>query len=216
MSLNIVLFDDLKENRDTALAAIEVALGGKGAVKAFAPGVGGEKEGTTEDRIQADLETEPNVPVDLIVADRDLSSFAPLYTGLSESTVRTVADMVGVPECGYARGERADDEEYIKRGERREACIRLSRKSGDGEFAKQVVAIGNGFQQIVKSLAELKEPAVRKSPGRLLANVLSKPEYAEKISLFASGDQNRLDSLAGVRGTKDPRARNRRLACVLG
>jgi hypothetical protein len=50
----------------------------------------------------------------------------------------------------------------------------------------------------------------------MLATVLGKPEYAEKISLFASGDQNRLGALAAVRGSKDVNERNRRLACVLG
>lgn len=124
--------------------------------------------------------------------------------------------MVGVPECGYARGERADDDEYIKRGEQRESCIRLSRKSGDDIFAKQVVAVGNGFAEITKKLSEITQPSERKSPGLMLASVLGKPEYAEKISLFASGDQNRLGALAGVRSTKNTGERNRRLACVLG
>jgi hypothetical protein len=171
---------------------------------------------TDSARLGLDLTVTPNAPIDLIVADRDLSSYAPDYTGLSESTVRRVADMVGVPECGYARGERADDDEYIKRGEQRESCIRLSRKPSDAAFAKHVVAVGNGFTEITKKLSEIMEPAARKSPGRMLASVLGKPEYAEKISLFASGDQGRLGALAAVRGSKDAGERNRRLACVLG
>jgi hypothetical protein len=124
--------------------------------------------------------------------------------------------MVGVAECGYARGERDDDDEYIKRGEQRESCIRVSRKQGDAEFAKKVVAVGNGFAEITKKLSDITQSVERKSPGRILANVLGKPEYAEKISLFASGDQNRLGALAAVRENKDRVDRNRRLACVLG
>jgi hypothetical protein len=216
MSLKIILFDDMQENSDAVLAALRSELAGNGSVLPFAAGAGGKKEGTFEERLELDLTIAPNAPIDLIVADRDLSSYAPDYTGLSESTVRRVADMVGVPECGYARGERADDNEYIKRGEQRESCIRLSRKPNDAAFAKQVVAVGNGFAEITKKLSEMMEPAARKSPGRMLASVLGKPEYAEKISLFASGDQGRLGALAAVRGSKDAGERNRRLACVLG
>jgi hypothetical protein len=216
MSLKIVLFDDMQENRDEVVSALRLELAGNGSVKPFTPGAGGKKNGTFEERLELDLTVEPNAPVDLIVADRDLSSYAPDYTGLSESTVRRVADMVGVPECGYARGERADDSEYIKRGEQRESCIRLSRKPNDAVFAKQVVAVGNGFVEITKKLSEITKPAERKSPGRMLANVLGKPEYAEKVSLYASGDQGRLGALAAVRDSKNANERNRRLACVLG
>lgn len=216
MSLKIILFDDMKENRDAVLSALLSELAGNGSVQAFVAGAGKKTDGTFEERLGLDLTAAPNAPVDLIVADRDLSSYSPDYTGLSESTVRRVADMVGVPECGYARGERADDSEYIKRGEQRESCIRLSRKPDDTTFAKQVVAVGNGFAEITKKLSEIKEPAARKSPGQLLANVLGKPEYAEKISLFASGDQGRLGALAAVRDSKDIGERNRLLACVLG
>ena len=216
MSLRILVFDDMQENRDAVLAALESELAGNGSVQQFAAGAGGKKEGTFEERLELDLAVAPNAPVDLIVADRDLSSYAPDYTGLSESTVRRTADMVGVPECGYARGERADDNEYIKRGEQRESCIRLSRKPSDGAFAKQAVAVGNGFVEITNKLAKITQSTTRKSPGRMLASVLGKPEYAEKISLFASGDQGRLGALAAVRDSKDADERNRRLACVLG
>ena len=216
MSLRIVLFDDMQENRDAVSAALRSELADNGTVQPFMAGAGGKREGTFEERLELDLTIAPNAPADLILADRDLSSYAPDYTGLSESTVRRVADMVGVPECGYARGERADDDEYIKRGEQREACIRLSRKPNDATLAKQVVAVGNGFVEITRKLSEITQPAARKSPGRMLANVLGKPEYAEKISLYASGDQGRLGALAAVRGSKDVGERNRRLACMLG
>ncbi len=216
MSLKIILFDDVPENRDAVQASLRSELADNGSVKLFIAGAGGQKEGTFEERLEKDLSVPPNAPIDLIVADRDLSSYAPDYTGLSESTVRRVADMIGLPECGYARGERADDDEYIKRGEQRESCIRLSRKPDDAAFSRQVVAVGIGFAQIKEKLSEITQAAERKSPGRMLANVLGKPEYAEKISLFASGDQNRLGALAAVRGNRDVVDRNRRLACVLG
>ncbi len=214
MSLKIILFDDTAEHRTAVLGALGTALGAKGSVKAFTPGPA--KDGVFEERLAEDLTAAPNAPIDLIVADRDLSAYTPEYRGLSESTVRRAADMIGVPECGYARGERDDDDEYVKRGEQRESCIRLSRKPDDATFAKRVAAVGQGFMEITAKLAEIKDPVVRKSPGRLLSEVLGKPQYAEKISLYASGDQNRLGALAIVRKVKDAGERNRRLACVLG
>lgn len=216
MSIHIIVLDDRQDNRDPVVAALRAALGNRGDVKEFAPSVGQLTEGVFEDRLCKDLSTAPNIPCNLIVADRDLSAYVPHYNGLSESTVRRAADMLGIPECGYARGERADDSEYIKRGEQRESCIRISRKPDDETFAKQVVAIGEGFQDITARLAQITDAPTRKSPGRILASVLNKPEYAEKISLFASGDQNRLGALAAVKKTTEKLERNRRLACMLG
>ncbi|HMG05547.1 MAG TPA: hypothetical protein VK581_08800 [Chthoniobacterales bacterium] len=185
-------------------------------MKAFNARGATSKSQTFEDMLAADLREEPNAPMDLIVADRDLSAYQPHYRGLSESTVRRAADLIGIPECGYARGERDDDDEYVKRGDQRESCIRLSRKPNDATFAKRVVAICEGFIEITTKLAQITDTTVRKSPGRILAEVLGKPEYAEKISLYASGDQSRLAPLAEVRKSVSPEERNRRLACVLG
>lgn len=216
MSLKIVLFDDNPVHRAAVADALRAALGGDGVVEVFKPGVSGVKNGVFEVRLASDLRAAPHLAANLIVADRDLSGYSDDYRGLSESTVRRAADAIGVPECGYARGERDDDDEYVKRGEERESCIRLSRKPDDATFARRVVALGQGFIEITAKLAEIKTPAARKSPGRLLAEVLGKPQYAEKISLYASGDQNRLGALAAVRGVTDAGERNRRLACVLG
>jgi hypothetical protein len=216
MSLNILLFDDIAEHREAVLAALRAEVGPKGTVKPFNAKIAISKSDIFEDMLAADLSAKPNAPMDLIVADRDLSAYQPDYRGLSESTVRRAADLIGVPECGYARGERDDDDEYVKRGDQRESCIRLSRKPDDPTFAKRVVAVGRGFIEITAKLAEIKDAALRKSPGRILAEVLGKRDYAEKISLYASGDQSRLAPLAEVRKSANPQERNRRLACILG
>lgn len=215
MSLKLVLFDDNIEHRNAVLAALRATLGQGGTVEVFKPGVSGVKEGVFEARLEKDLQMAPHLNTNLIVADRDLSGYSDDYRGLSESTVRRAADALGVPECGYARGERDDDDEYVKRGEIRESCIRLSRKPDDTTFARRVVAVAEGFQTITTKLAQIKTPALRKSPGRMLAEVLGKPQYAEKISLYASGDHNRLGATAAVKSSQGDE-RNRRLACVLG
>jgi hypothetical protein len=215
MQLRIILLDDVPENRDEVLDALRQALGARGEVAPFAPGVGGVNDGMTEKRIAADLKVPPNAPLSLIVADRDLSRIE-RYGGLSESTVRQVADSLGTPECGYARGERDDDDEYIERGEHREACIRLSLKPSIDEFAARTVSIAEGFAFILELLSKVIEGGGKKSPGRLLATILGKPDYADKISLFASGDQSRLESLLRLRKSEDDNERRRRLSCLLG
>jgi hypothetical protein len=215
MSIKILLFDDIDANLEQVRNALTAALGARGSVKVFVPAVGGMVDGTYEDRLRKDLETPPNASIDLIVADRDLSGYQPHFRGLSEATVRRAADAIGVPECGYARGERPDDPSYIERGEQREACIRLSfLQPSVEEFAQRTIAIADGFITITDSLKTLMESGEKLPPEKLLARILGKPEYADKISLYASGDQNRLASVLRVRGTLEERTR--RLACLLG
>jgi hypothetical protein len=102
MTLKILLFDDIPAHREEVKRYIAEALGRRGEVKDFTPGQ--HTEGTHEARLEKDLQTIANTPVDLIVADRDLSSYTDEFRGLSEDTVRSVADTLGIPECGYARG----------------------------------------------------------------------------------------------------------------
>jgi hypothetical protein len=56
----------------------------------------------------------------------------------------------------------------------------------------------------------------KKSPGRILAQILGKPEQADKISLFASGDQGRLGGLLSLQKSSSDEEKRRRLSCSLG
>jgi len=214
MPYKILLLDDVPTNRAEVLQALTQAIGNKGRVEEFAPGVGGETEGIYEQRLIKDFSAAPNQNADLIVADRDLSGYRDNYPGLSEATVRLVADSVGIPECGYARGEREGDLEYVGRGEQREACIRLSLKPLD-RFAQQIVGIVEGFSEIRERIPEAIKTSTR-SPGSIMASILGKPEYGDKISAYASGDQNRLDMLARLRNSKNKTESAQRLTCLLG
>jgi len=214
MKLRIILFDDIAKNREEVLIAVRSALDKKGEVVAFTAGAGGQKPQTHEGQLEKDLLMPPNAPATLLLADRDLSSYEAGYRGLSESTVRRVADLVGIPECGYARGDRDDDTDYVKRGDQSESCIRLSLKPSIDQFAKRVVAIAEGFMMISEKLKSSKDFG-RQSPGKLLAAIIDKPEYAEKISLYSSGDQSRLGTIHRMRGIPDDQ-KMQRLACLLG
>lgn len=194
MTLRIILFDDKDDKRKEAHDAISTALGKKGIVVDFQCVHTDAKDKMYEDRLTLDLLSEPNKGADLIVADRDLSGFPQHYTGLSEATVRRAAEQLGIPECGYARGESQAIGDYVTRGELREQCIRLSLAQGLPNFAARVVSIAEGFVAI-KSALKARENEHYKNAGHLLANVLGKPEYSDKISLYASGDTNRLASI---------------------
>lgn len=214
MSLEILIFDDIQKNRLEVVACIQSALGARGRAKEFVQGT--HLSGVHEEKLVLDLRLEANQPIDLIVADRDLSSYSAEYRGLSESSVRHAADKLGIPECGYARGERVDDSEYIHRGEIRESCIRLSRKPSDEDFAQRVVAIAEGFRDVLQKVESFGPKQRWKTPGHLLAAILGKPEYAEKIAQFASGDQQRLGAVESVTKESDDKVRTKRLACVMG
>ena len=212
--MRILLFDDIRGNREEVTAALKAALGARGEIQEFVPGK--EAAGTHEDRLAKDLLQSPNTPVDLIIADRDLSGYTNEYRGLSESTVRRVADALGIPECGYARGERRDDPDYISRGEHREACIRLDLKPLD-RFAARAVAIADGFSMITKYLQESKAAGQKTTAAKLLAQILGKPQYADKIALYASGDQSRLMAVHRLRTVKEDEPQKiRRMTCLLG
>jgi hypothetical protein len=211
MPIRIVVLDDIEQNRAEITSALATALAGKGEAVSFVPSAGGLRTGTYEDRLSADLRAGPHNGVNLIVADRDLSGYEPDYRGLSEATVRSVAHGLGIPECGYARGERAND--FVTRGDRRESCIRLDLNPSVAQFAQRVVAIAEGFAGISERLTAMRQDG-RQSPGRLLANLLGKPKYADKISLYSSGDLNRLADI--LRLPNDDGDGQRRLACFLG
>jgi hypothetical protein len=214
MNRTILLFEDLAEQRATVRRALEQALQGNGEVKEFLPGASGIREGTHEATLIQDIRATPNSPVDMIVADRDLSGYGDGYRGLSEDTVRHVAEILGLPHCGYARGNRADDPEFVQHGEEREACIRLSLHQGLERFAGRVVAIADGFVRIAAGL-EQHHGKGRFAPGKVLAAILGKPEYADKMSLYASGDQNRLATARRLVGASS-QEQMQRTTCLLG
>lgn len=214
MRRRIILFDDIPEQREEILRALEREVGARGEVRAFVAGAAGIAGGTHESRLVADLSSTQNADASLIVADRDLTGYTEQYTGLSESQVRLVTSELGIPECAYARGEDADD--YVERAEQEEACIRLSLKPDLASFAKRVAAVAEGFAEISNKLSARGQDPGKRSLGSELAEILGKPGCADKISLFASGDQNRLASMERARKAGTQVDKKRRLACFLG
>lgn len=209
--LKIVLFEDDPEYRVELPKLFADRLGHKGTVVLFdSPSEVSEHE-LYEERLARELAASKYNDPTLIVADRDLSRTAS-YGGMSEAVVKKVADVLCVPECAYARGEKAD--EFLKDAEQREARVALSLSDGNEAFVERVIQIAEGFALIQSRLPDSLEASRKNSPGKLLAQVLQKPEYSDKISLYASGDQNRLVTVLRVQG--DDPSRKSRLACLLG
>ena len=209
--MKILVFDDVEKNLTEVCDEIKRQSSANSTILPFiSPET--SNGGTFENRLKAYFEEQNDYPT-LIVVDRDLSGQKD-FIGLSEQTVRSVAIRLGIPECGYARGERADDEEYIAEGEHREACIRLPLMP-ISTFASNVLAIARGFQLIdqkIKTLIEQK--TVKPIAAHMLAEILERPDDADKISLYASGDQSRLSVLMNL--SSQPERRSWQLACFLG
>ncbi|HUN98534.1 MAG TPA: hypothetical protein VMU69_20170 [Bradyrhizobium sp.] len=209
--MKIVLLEDRAQSAKSLLHELKLALRGRGTAVLFEASGPPAHTRIHEEQLEHDLLLARHGDAALIVADRDLSGL-PHYGGLSEPTVRRVADKLAIPECGYARGENSKN--FMEDAALREGRIAVSLKPSAKEFARQVVSIAEGFAYILSKLpAAIKAPG-SKSPGKVLATILGKPEYSEKIALYASGDQNRLVSVLRVRG--QGKVANRHLACLLG
>jgi hypothetical protein len=215
MKHRVIVFDDFPANLADVVQALVTAFDGKGEIVSFTPGTAGITNGPYEERLEADLKKSGDTPVTLIVADRDLSNLKPGYDGLSEQTVRRVADILGIPECGYARGANNPDALFLEEGEQSEAAIRLALLPQEN-FAKHVLSIADGFSTILERLPSAMQPSVGNSPGKILAHILGKPEYADKISLYASGDRNRLAAVARMNSVQEKIEKHRRLTCFFG
>ncbi len=210
--MKILLFEDNPQNLVDHFQALKRTLADSGQAIEFQIPTRKEVDATYETLIVRDIKECGNQDATLIVADSDLSSL-PSYHGLSEQVVRSAAAKLSIPECAYARGEggTADATESLEWREQR-IYVRLGTPD---EFASKVVAIESGFATIRQRLeSALKRPG-RKTPGKILAEIIEKPEYADKVSLYASGDQNRLES-----ALKKPRREDTdllsQISCLLG
>ena len=79
-------------------------MGGDGEVKDFLPGIGGVQDGTHETKLAKDIQTAPNAPADLIVADRDLSGYAENYRGCLKIQSDMSLTYSGCPIAGMREG----------------------------------------------------------------------------------------------------------------
>src|SRR5574341_133940 len=216
-AISVVLFEDTTATQSTILGALQKHLGSEGNVVLFDGKLfqesAADKERTYEDRIESILRTPPFDRTTIIVADRDLSkSVSTDFRGLSVNAVATAADRLAIPICSYAREPERDD--YDWRGRWEEGHIVLKFAEGEDELARRATVAARGFARIARELPAASKVAANDSPAKLLAALLEKPEYSDKIALYSVGDQNRLAEVLAK--PKDDVQQARRLTCFVG
>lgn len=211
--IKIVLFEDREQTQSELVEALKKHLKTDGGVIPF----GEFKESPAdelrmyEDRLEGILSTAPYAGATLLVVDRDLS-MSKKFLGLSVNAVAGAAKRLAIPVCSYARQPATEDYEWRVRWEEGHIVLRFG--IDDDELARQAVLAACGFAEITAKLPEIMKDKLNKSPAKILAALLGKPEYSDKIALYSVGDQNRLPEILAK--AKDVTDRVKRMGCFLG
>jgi hypothetical protein len=210
--LKIVLFEDTDATRSELVRLLREQFRAKGEVVPFSQFQ--EKASALkrmyEDRLADILKSVPYNEATLLLADRDLSK-SPQFVGLSVSAVAAAARRLATPICSYARQPSPSD--YKWRSRWQEGHIVLNFES-DAELVRKAVIAARGFAMLTKSLPSFMKDKRNDSPAKILAAVLGKPEYADKIALYSVGDQNRLSGIPS--NPKDASLHTKKMSCFLG
>jgi hypothetical protein len=196
--IKVVLFEDTAQTQSEMLNALAKHLKPGGAVILFDGTKFSESEEdknrTYEDRLENILKKEPFAGATLLVADRDLSkSVSAGFRGLSVTAVAAAAKKLAIPVCSYAR--QPDPDHYDWRGRWEEGHIVLPFSEGEDELAHRASVAARGFSQIAAKLPEVIAGKGNNSAVKIMAALLGKPDYSEKIALYGVGDQNRLSEI---------------------
>jgi hypothetical protein len=216
-TIKIVLFEDTTQTRSDLLAALTKRLSLDDSVLAFEGGQIAEseedKERMYEDRLENILSNSPYDGATLVVADHDLSKSQEYdFGGLSVNSVAAACRRLAIPVCSYSRRPELQDD-YTRRGRWEEGHIVLRLSEGEDEFARKAVAAARGFAELAVGLAGVNVES-KSSPSKLLTGLLEKPEYSNKMGLYAVGDQNRLpEILVKIKESQD---RAKRISHFLG
>jgi hypothetical protein len=193
--IKIILFEDTEKTRTLILKAFSSYLGRKGEVipftKEYVKELDEDKEKMYEYRLENILSKPPYMGATLIVADRDLSmSVDSDFRGLSVNAVVSASRKLAIPICSYARQQQQND--YDWRGRWEEGQIILQFTGDENDLARQAIIDAEGFLYIMTHLHAAIKKRTNNSLSMILATILGKPEYHQKIELYGVGDQNRL------------------------
>jgi hypothetical protein len=195
-NLKIVLFEDNTDTRTTIFDSLKKRLdeNGGGVVVPFAQDQftepASDKGRMYDERLEAILTKSPYDSATLVLADRDLSKSQD-FGGLSVSAVTAACGKLFIPICSYARLSDLD-KEYDWRGRWEEGHIVLRFSDGENELARRAIIAAKGFSKIAEELPQVVVMEKKSPPAKILATLLGKPDYSDKIALYAVGDQNRL------------------------
>jgi hypothetical protein len=214
--IKIVLFEDTPGTQSAIALALIKYLKQDGIVIPFDSGEFQESKADGkrmyEARLEKILRKPPYDEATLIVADQDLSK-SPEFVGLSVNAVAAASSRMSIPICSYSRQAEQGDYEWRGRWEEGHIVLRLS--EGEDGLARQAVLAARGFAEIAGQIADVMEVKASNSPAKILAALLDKPEYTDKIALYSVGDQNRLSAI--LPHSKQSKARvQRRMTYFLG
>jgi hypothetical protein len=209
--IKIVLFEDTEQTRSGLLKGLNEHLKDGGAIPfGQSDESPADMQGMYQDRLESILSKAPYDEATMLVVDRDLSK-SQNFGGLSDDTVAAAAKRLAIPICSYARQHVPDDYYWLACWE--EGRIVLSFEN-DEELARKAVLAARGFARIAAGLPGVMKDRASRSPAKILAALLGKPEYSDKIALYSVGDQYRL--LEILAKAKDETDRVRRMDCFLG
>lgn len=211
--IKVVLFEDTAQKQSELLAALTKYLEPDGEALLFNPEPATEptsdKDLTYEARLEKILGLDPYKDATLVLADQDLSKSTG-FRGLSANAVLGATKRLQVPTCSYARHPEIS---YEWRGRWEEGHIVLSFSGGEDELARRATVAARGFGEIARKLTDVLKDRGIKSAPRILASLLGKGEYSEKIALYSVGDQNRVAELPEP---KDAKRNEKGIARFLG
>jgi hypothetical protein len=217
-SIRVVLFEDDPKTGPRLSKAIQKRLPKPSKTFLFSPSDKSESRRAHEDRLAADLQKQGFETATLWVSDRDLSR-TQNYNGLSEAIVSKVAARFGVPICKYATGTN-DDEVFKRQQHWGDAQIVLDSADED-ILAAQIVVIATGFRFIAKRLKnatkKTADDAKARTPATVMARLLDRPDEADRIALYGSGDQKMISEILPFAvGAARHRQLQERLPSLLG
>jgi hypothetical protein len=208
----VLLFEDDQNNGARIATAIKKALGTKLTFLRFDDRSDRKGKGTYEDDLYQQLSAVKYRSLCLIVSDRDLSK-SQRYPGLSEAVVSKVAARLGVAVCVYAAGQ----EDTVLERQKSGGDGRIILDSADtAVMAKRVAALAEGFRFIRLKMRSVALSTATKGPGTLLAKTLGRPDVADHLSLYMTGDQRMIVELMPSKATRRGKRNDPRLPTALG
>jgi hypothetical protein len=197
-AIKVVLFEDTDQIRLEILNALKQCLLPDGVALLFGSDQFTENSADQgkmyEDRLEKILSNQLFSDTTLIVADGDLSkSTDSHFGGLSVNAVAAAAKRLAIPVCSYSRQPELADYELRGRGAEGQIVLRFSDSQ---ELARTASLAARGFAAITVGLPEaIADKSKNNSVAKILAVLLGKPDFSEKIALYSVGDQSRLSEI---------------------
>ncbi|MEM6777728.1 MAG: hypothetical protein AAF670_08715 [Planctomycetota bacterium] len=189
----ILLFDDVEENRTSISEALSAELKGDAIIEPFVGDSVPDKDQTYERSIENQLSKLSGIS--LIACDKELGLYDN-YRGLSANAVSVVARNLGIPFCQYSRNVDGSAREIQRFRRLRSWDSEEITLEGEevGAWAVEIAWLFRGFNRIAVAYAQKAEISKLK-PSDALAQIMGRPDYATRISLYGAGDQSVLTEI---------------------